>query len=73
MANILATDYNAQASLGNLYRQAEEYNRKLEQDVATFNRGTDQYNSEASLKAQMANQSARSETLKGIMTAAQMR
>jgi hypothetical protein len=54
-AGILAADYNAQNQLGDLARQAEEYNLKQREDVGTFNRGTNEFNSESSLKAQMAN------------------
>lgn len=56
MAGILASDYNYGESLGKLARQAEEYNQALKERVAEFNRGTDTFNSESSLKAQMANQ-----------------
>lgn len=57
VAGMLAADYNAQGKLGDLFRQAEEYNQGLRERVETFNRGTNQYNSEASMKAQIANQS----------------
>lgn len=55
MAGLLAADYNAQNQLGNLFRQAEEYNLAQREKVATFNRATNMYNSEADLKAQIAN------------------
>ena len=54
MAGLLAADYNAQNQLGNLYRQAEEYNANQRERVATFNRGTNMFNAENSLKAAMA-------------------
>lgn len=54
MAGLLAADYNAQNQLGNLYRQAEEYNANQRERVATFNRGTNMFNTENSLKAAMA-------------------
>ena len=77
LAGILAADYNAQGKLGDLARQAEEYNLAQKEKVATFNRGTDQFNSEMGLKAAMANQSAlanlRDYRLKGTMAAAEMR
>ena len=57
VAGMLAADYNAQGKLGDLFRQAEEYNQGLRERVETFNRGTNQYNSEASMKAQIVNQS----------------
>lgn len=55
IAGLLEADYNAQNSLGNLYRQAEEYNLAQRQKVAEFNRATNQFNSEGFLKADMAN------------------
>lgn len=77
LASLLAADYNAQGKLGDLARQAEEYNLAQKEKVATFNRGTDQFNSEMGLKAAMANQSAlanlRDYRLKGTMAAAEMR
>ena len=56
VAGMLAADYNAQDKLGELFKQSEEYNQGLKERVETFNRGTDQYNSEASTKTQIANQ-----------------
>lgn len=55
IANLLAADYNAQIQLGNLYRQAEEYNLAQRERVETFNRGTNMFNAENDLKAQIAN------------------
>ena len=57
-AALLAVDYNAQGRLGDLARQAEEYNLAQRQAVETFNRGTNQANAEMGLKAAMANQEA---------------
>lgn len=77
LAGLLAADYNAQGRLGDLARQAEEYNLGQRERVATFNRGTNQFNSEMGLKAAMANQSAlanlRDYRLKGTMAAAEIR
>ena len=58
IAGLLGADYNAQQQLGNLYRQAEEYNLAQRHQVGTFNRATNQANSEGFLKAAMANQDA---------------
>lgn len=55
MAALLAADNNAQAQIGSLARQAEEYNLAQRQQVENFNRATNQYNSEGMLKADMAN------------------
>lgn len=55
MAGLLAADYNALNSLGELARKSEEYNQAQRERVAAFNRGTNQFNSEMALKAAMAN------------------
>lgn len=77
VAGLLAADYNAQGRLGDLARQAEEYNLGQRERVATFNRGTNQFNSEMGLKAAMANQEAalraRSQRLSGVAQAMQVR
>ena len=77
LAGLLAADYNAQGKLGDLARQAEEYNLAQRERVTTFNRGTNQFNSEMGLKAAMANQEAalkaKSQRLSGITQAMQMR
>lgn len=56
MAGLLAADNNAQARMGDLARQAEEYNQGQRERVAAFNRGTNQLNAELALKADLANQ-----------------
>lgn len=77
MAALLAADYNAQNQLGDLARQAEEYNLAQRQKVEEFNRGTNMANSQGFLQADMANQRARSElqglNLKASLAAAEMR
>ena len=55
LAGLLAADYSGNIGLGKLYREGEEYNLAQRQKVAEFNRGTNMYNSEADLKAQIAN------------------
>ena len=76
-AALLAADYNAQGRLGDLARQAEEYNLAQRQAVETFNRGTNQANAEMGLKAAMANQEAalkaKSSKLSGIAQAMAVR
>lgn len=54
-ANLLAADYNAQQNVGNLARQAEEYNLNQRQLVENFNRGTNQFNAEQDMKAASIN------------------
>lgn len=77
LAGLLAADYNAQGKLGDLARQAEEYNMEQREKVATFNRGTNQFNSEMGLKSAIANQEAalkaRSQRLSGVAQAMQAR
>ena len=76
-AALLAADYNAQGRLGDLARQAEEYNLAQRQAIETFNRGTNQVNAEMGLKAAMANQEAalkaRSSRLSGVAQAMAVR
>lgn len=76
-AALLAVDYNAQGRLGDLARQAEEYNLAQRQAVETFNRGTNMANAEMGLKAAMANQEAalkaRSSRLSGVAQAMAVR
>lgn len=57
-AALLAADYNAQGRLGDLARQAEEYNLAQRQQVEHFNRATNMTNAEMGIKAAMANQDA---------------
>lgn len=77
MAGILAADNNYLNQLGSLARQTEEYNLAQRQQVEDFNRGTNMTNSQGFLKADIANQGALAEarglSLKGTMTAAEMR
>lgn len=76
-AALLAADYNAQGRLGDLARQAEEYNLAQRQAVEAFNRGTNMANAEMGLKAAMANQEAalkaRSSRLSGVAQAMAVR
>lgn len=60
VAGILASDYNLINQLGDVDRRAAESNREHEAKVAEFNRGTNQFNSEGFLKADMSNQDAMS-------------
>lgn len=55
MAGLLAADYNAQNAVGNTLMQMEQYNDAQRQKVAEFNRGTDQYNSQAAMSADAQN------------------
>ena len=73
LAGLLAADYNAQNVLGDLARQAEEYNFNQRKDVETFNRGTNQFNSEMGLKASIANQANDRLRLQARTTQAQLR
>lgn len=73
LAGLLAADYNAQNVLGDLARQAEEYNFNQRKEIETFNRGTNQFNSEMGLKASIANQANDKLRLQARTTQAQLR
>lgn len=77
MAGILAADNNYLGQIGDLARQAEEYNLSQRNQVEEFNRGTNTTNSQGFLQADMANQktlmNSREFSLKGTMAAAEMR
>lgn len=73
MAGLLAADYNALGRMGDLARQAEEYNMAQRERVEAFNRGTNQFNSEMALKAAIARQRNDELRLKARTTQAQLR
>lgn len=73
IAGLLAADYNAQGQLGNLFRQAEEYNLAQREKVAAFNRGTNMFNSEQSLKAAIANRERDKARIDALVKAAAIR
>lgn len=76
-AAMIANGYNTNNNLGNLYRQAEEYNLAQREKVADFNRRTNMFNSQMGLEADMANaryrQQAANAQLSGLAQAAAMR
>lgn len=76
-AALLAADYNALGRLGDLARQAEEYNLAQRERVEGFNRQTNMANSEMGLKASMSNQEAalkaKSQKMSGVAQAYAMR
>lgn len=72
-AGLLAADYNALNSLGELARKSEEYNLAQRERVEAFNRGTNQFNSEMALKAAMANRDIDKIRLQARMAQAQLR
>lgn len=73
MAGLLAADYNALNSLGELARKSEEYNQAQRERVAAFNRGTNQFNSEMALKAAIANKDNDKIRLQARASQAQLR
>ena len=73
LASLLAADYNAQNSLGDLARQAEEYNFNQRKEVEAFNRGTNQFNSEMALKTALANKENEKTKLQARIIQAQLR
>ncbi len=76
-ASILANGYNTTLSMGNMARQAEEYNRGQYERVKEFNRKTNMFNSQMGLEAAMANarysQQAKQYSLSGLAQAAALR
>lgn len=70
---LLGADLNAQTQLGNLFRQAEEFNLGQRQKVAEFNRSTDMFNSEGNFKAQLANREGQQFKIGVAEKAAQLR
>ena len=76
-AGILAADYNYGQNMGNLARQAEEYNQQLRERVEAFNRGTNMFNTETGLKTSMFNAESRNAAKRARLgqatTAAQLR
>lgn len=76
-AGLLATDYNTQGQLGDLFRKSIEYNNQRQAQIEEFNRATNQYNNQSDLQAQLANQEAHFKAgqygLSGITQAASMR
>ena len=72
-STLLAADYNNSLGLGNLWRQGLEYNQGQKERVATFNRGTKQFNIESILNAGKYNQNRDAEVAKYLTTAAKLR
>ena len=72
-AGLLASQYNTQGNIGNSLIQQEIANRQNEQQVAQFNRGTDQYNSQGLFNESVYNQRAGMHAGQYMLTAAQLR
>lgn len=72
-ASILASDYNYGRQLGDLARQAEEYNMNQRMQVENFNRGTNQANAQMALQAYNFNRDTDKLKSNLIGQAAQMR
>lgn len=72
IAGLLAADYNAQGRLGDLARQAEEYNQAQRERVENFNRQTNMFNSEMGLKADTLNKQNDELRLKARLAQAQL-
>ena len=77
IGSLLAADYNSQIAQADALRQGEDTNWNRLVQTETFNRGTNQYNSELALKAAIANQEARMKAsqlgLSGYTTAMKMK
>lgn len=59
VASLIGADYNAQNQMGDLFRQAEEYNQAQRERVAGFNRQTDQANAQMGIQTGMFNSQMR--------------
>lgn len=70
---LLAADNQGVNQMGNLHRQAEEFNSNQRLQNAEFNRGTNMYNSEGRLKADMANQGNANAQISAAIEAAKLR
>ena len=64
MAGLIGIDDNYNNAVGDTLRQALEYDDKRNYEIESFNRATDQYNSEMGLKAAMANAEVRNSIAK---------
>ncbi len=63
MAGLLASGYNNLLADGELYRKALEYNDAKQQQVAEFNRKTDEFNADTYNRQSQFNASAKNEAL----------
>ena len=68
-AALMANNYANNVAMGKLFREGDEYNLAQRQKVAEFNRGTNQYNSEADLKAQMFNNESKDKAFAKVLAA----
>lgn len=73
IAGLLASDNNTLNSIGQMARQAEEYNLAQRQKVADFNRATNMFNSEMGLKTQQINQGASEVRMRAAQAVGAMR
>ena len=55
MQGLMAADIATLSKMGDLYRQADDYNNNQRLQAATFNRATDQFGSELAMKTSAAN------------------
>ena len=55
MQGLMAADIATLSKMGDLYRQADDYNNNQRLQTATFNRATDQFGSELAMKTSTAN------------------
>ena len=55
MQGLMAADIATLSKMGDLYRQADDYNNNQRLQAATFNRTTDQFGSELAMKTSAAN------------------
>lgn len=71
MAGLLSADYNYNLGLGELARKSEEYNQAQKERVEGFNRGTNMYNSDSAMRAEMFNAESRNASQRAKLGQAQ--
>lgn len=73
LASLLYGNASTMSGMGDLYRQAMDYNNNQRKTVSDFNRGTDQINLQSIMSASQANQTADSRRAELKMREAMMR
>lgn len=71
-AALLSAGYNSDIAMGNLARQAEEYNAAQRERVAGFNRQTDMFNRQNAIQAAQINKANDELRLRSAMTQAEL-
>ena len=73
LSGLLSSNYKGQLAMVDAFRQAYDYNNTQKKQVDEFNRGTDTFNSEQSLKANIQNQNITAAKADFLMKTGQLR